>query len=196
MKKLKPRSEFDKVIKQEGFFNNHCSNITLGKEVCIQEIITNISHYDENLFYPLIGTSLESIGFEQCYVHRAGDTNMRFDAAIVESNQSIPIEIKSPAEIPYINTKSIRQALENKIILHSRNFYKAKEAHTSLAIGYKYPKERSGVYELIDDIKNSFGFNIGIIDIKTILELRWTVEIENKPIDLGPIYDLKGPLKL
>ena len=196
MKKLKPRTEFIEDKSHTSVFKRLCTNLDAGKKVCIGEIIELISTYDKRDFYPLVGESLEAIGFDKCIVHRDGDTNMRFDAAIVEPYRSIPIEIKSPAEIKYINTKSIRQALENKIILLSRGFYDSDKETTSLSIGYIYPNERSGVYELIRDIKKSFGFNIGIIDIETILEMRWKVEIQKTKIDLSSIYNLNGKLKL
>ncbi len=38
-----------------------------------------------------------------------GDTSNRIDAVIIDEKKSIPIEIKSPSEVPYINIKSIRQ---------------------------------------------------------------------------------------
>lgn len=102
--------------------------------------------------------------------------NNRMDAIIIDDENSIPIEIKSPGESKEINIKSIRQACENKVIILSRKFYQTTNDTTSLAIAFRYPPERSDVYELIDDIKNAYNFNIGIIDIDDLLSLVWDIK--------------------
>lgn len=124
-------------------------------------------------FYDIIGLILKHIGFENARVSRGGDTNNRMDAIIIDNENSIPIEIKSPGESKEINIKSIRQACENKVIILSRKFYKTTNDTTSLAIAFRYPPERSDVYELIEDIKKAYQFNIGIIDIDDLLSLVW-----------------------
>lgn len=124
-------------------------------------------------FYDIIGLILKHIGFENARVSRGGDTNNRIDAIIIDNENSIPIEIKSPGESKEINIKSIRQACENKVIILSRKFYKTTNDTTSLAIAFRYPPERSDVYELIEDIKKAYQFNIGIIDIDDLLSLVW-----------------------
>ena len=126
-------------------------------------------------FYEIIGLILRHIGFKNPQVSRGGDVNNRMDAIIIDEENSIPIEIKSPGESKEINIKSIRQACENKVIILSRKFYKTTENTTSLAIAFRYPPERSDVYELIDDIKNAYHFNIGIIDIDDLLSLVWDI---------------------
>jgi hypothetical protein len=40
---------------------------------------------------------------------------------IVDATDSIPIEIKSPGEEMELSVKALRQAVENKVILLSRN---------------------------------------------------------------------------
>ena len=143
-------------------------------------------------FYEVIGDILETIGFSKVSVTREGDTNNRMDAIIIDNERSIPIEIKSPREIEYINIKSIRQALENKIVLLSRKFYPTQMNITSLAIGFEYPKDRSGVYEAIDDIYKTFNINIGIISLSSLLRLYYEKTVNNEEIDLDKIYFLKG----
>lgn len=143
-------------------------------------------------FYEVMGDILETIGFEKVSVTREGDTNNRMDAIIIDKSKSIPIEIKSPREIEYINIKSIRQALENKIVLLSREFYPSKAETTSLSVGFSYPNDRSGVYELIDDIYETFHIKIGIIDFGDLLQLFYKVMVEKQEIDLDKIYNLKG----
>lgn len=194
IRKLKPKCDNESIRSSENYFEQHCSDISEGKEVCIRQVIKNISSYDISEFYGLIGESLEVIGFEKVIVSREGDTNNRMDAIIVEEETSIPIEIKSPAEVEYINVKSIRQALENKIVLLSRKFYPTKKEISSLAIGYLYPNKRSDVFELIDNIYGSFKINIGIIDFETIISLRWDAEVDGKNFNLNQIRKLKGRL--
>jgi hypothetical protein len=145
-------------------------------------------------FYEVIGDILEYLGFQKVSVTREGDTNNRMDAIIIDDSRSIPIEIKSPMEIEYINVQSIRQALENKIVLLSRGFYPTKEDVTSLAIGFQYPNERSGVYELIDDINKTYGFIIGIIDFSDLLKMFYSKCIDGISPDLEKIYYLNGRL--
>lgn len=145
-------------------------------------------------FYEVIGDILEEIGFSKVSVTREGDTNNRMDAIIIDDKRSIPIEIKSPKEIEYINVKSVRQALENKIVLLSRKFYSTEKDVTSLAIGYHYPNDRSGVYEAIDDIFETFNIKVGIISFSTLLKMFYRKRIEKVDIDLELIYYLKGRL--
>ena len=143
-------------------------------------------------FYEVIGDILEEIGFSKVSVTREGDTNNRMDAIIIDDKRSIPIEIKSPKEIEYINVKSVRQALENKIVLLSRKFYSTEKEVTSLAIGYDYPNDRSGVYEAIDDIFDTFNIKVGIISFSALLKMFYRKRIEKIDIDLEVIYYLKG----
>jgi len=145
-------------------------------------------------FYEVIGDILEEIGFSKVSVTREGDTNNRMDAIIIDDKRSIPIEIKSPKEIEYINVKSVRQALENKIVLLSRKFYSTEKEVTTLAIGYDYPNDRSGVYEAIDDIFETFSIKVGIISFSTLLKMFYRKRIEKVDIDLEVIYYLKGRL--
>lgn len=145
-------------------------------------------------FYEVIGDILEEIGFSKVSVTREGDTNNRMDAIIIDDKRSIPIEIKSPKEIEYINVKSVRQALENKIVLLSRKFYSTEKDVTTLAIGYDYPNDRSGVYEAIDDIFDTFNIKVGIISFATLLKMFYRKRIEKLDIDLEVIYYLKGRL--
>lgn len=161
--------------------------------VFIKEASRVLSSYNIE-FYEVIGHLLKNIGFNNISITRGGDTNNRIDAIIIDKQRTIPIEIKSPTETEYINIKSVRQALENKIILTSRQFFPSTIATTSLVIGYSYPNERSGVYEAIDDFEVTYGFKIGIISLEVLLELYFKSK-RGFALDLERIYNLKGPLK-
>lgn len=143
-------------------------------------------------FYDIIGLILKHIGFKNALVSRGGDVNNRMDAIIIDDENSIPIEIKSPGESKEINIKSIRQACENKVIILSRKFYQTTNDTTSLAIAFQYPPERSDVYELIVDIKNAYNFNIGIIDIDDLLSLVWDIEEDVGELDFDYFNTFSG----
>jgi len=143
-------------------------------------------------FYDYIGLILKHIGFPNPHVTREGDVNCRFDATLIDNNYSVPIEIKSPREDREINIKSIRQAFENKIVLLSRKFYKTQLNTTSLAIAFEYPPTRSDIYELIDNIKEAFGYNIGIINIDDLLCLVYDIQVNHRVFNFDYFYTLKG----
>ena len=146
------------------------------------------------VFYDYIGIILKHIGFRNPHITREGDVNCRMDAIIIDADFSIPIEIKSPREVREINIKSIRQAVENKVVLLSRKFHPTTYETTSLAIAFEYPPERSDVYELISDVKNAFGFNIGIVNIDDLLNLVYDIDKDNKTLDLTYFNTLMGKL--
>ena len=85
------------------------------------------------------------------------------------------IEIKSPTEEQHLSLKAIRQALENKVILLSRGTHPTLPETTSLAVGYYLPNHRAEVTNLMSDFKTAFGYNIGIIDLKTLLTIAVTI---------------------
>ena len=142
-------------------------------------------------FYNSIGELLEGIGFEKTIITREGDTNIRFDATLCDY-PAIPIEIKSPRETMYVNIKSIRQALENKVVLLSRNFYPTTKEAPSLAIGFEIPNERSDVEELMRDIKEVFDINIGVIDVEALLRLYHKVTINGESHHKQSLINLRG----
>lgn len=160
----------------------------------LQSIQRNIITADQRIFYPLTVKILLSLGYD-AIVGNQGDTSNRVDAFIKDASNSIPIEIKSPTEVMNINIKSVQQAIENKVILLSRQFYPTTLETASLAIGYLYPEERSGVYELIDDVKHTYGFNIGIITLYDLIISLWEKDFEATAFDKSRITNLKGKYK-
>lgn len=143
-------------------------------------------------FYEPVGLLLYYIGFPDTRVTREGNVNNRMDVVIVDSINSIPVEIKSPREDKEINIKSIEQACENKVILLSRRFHNTRPETTSMAVAFTYPPERSDVYELIGDIKAAYDFNIGIIDIDDLLSLVWAIKKEGKSLNYSYFNSFSG----
>jgi len=165
------------------------------REESISKVLSSLMVFDKTLFYPLIGQIFSEMGMN-INVTRDGDTNNRADAIIIDTQYSIPIEIKSPTEIDYVNIKSVRQALENKIVLLSRKFYPTTNDCASLAIAMFYPEERSGVKELVEDFYKVYNLKVGYIDMHDLLSLHWMCSFENFVIDIDLFKSLKGRFTL
>ena len=147
----------------------------------------------QSTFYPLIATLFKTMGFK-CTFSRPGDNGARWDAIIEDPTRSIPIEIKSPTEEQHLSIKAIRQALENKIVLLSRKTFITSPEISTLAIGYFMPNERAEVSRLISDIKTTYGYKIGVIDLKSLLSLSISILVDGKGFDKENLYTLEGLL--
>ena len=159
------------------------------------EIVTQLfeSYADatQTTFYPLIATLFKVMGFN-CSFSRPGDNGARWDAIIDDPVRSIPIEIKSPTEEQHLSIKAIRQAIENKIVLLSRQTHATIPETSTLAIGYFMPNERAEVSRLISDIKATYNYKIGVIDLRSLLSLAISILIDGKGFDKEKLYTLEG----
>lgn len=54
------------------------------------------------------------------------------------------------------------------------------------------PNERAEVADLIENIKYTFGYKIGVLDFKSLLSIAVSILINGKGIDLEKIFDLEG----
>lgn len=160
------------------------------KEI-VEQIFENSITATQTTFYPLIATLFKTIGFK-CHFSRPGDNGARWDAIIEDDSRSIPIEIKSPTEEQHLSIKAIRQALENKIILLSRKTYQTTPDTTSLAVCYYMPNERAEVSRLIYDFKETYGYKIGVIDLKSLLSLSVSILVDGKGFNKEKLYNLEG----
>jgi len=196
MKKLTHKSNGIEQTGTLNIFQRHSNGLDVEestKTIIFKNIFGEIEDYDKYKFYPLVGEILQELGFN-CQITRDGDSNNRSDGYIIDEVHSVPIEIKSPTEVLAINNKSVRQAVENKVVLLSRKFYNTTIETTSLVIGYLYPTERSGVLDLIDDVKKAYGFSIGIISFEALLICLWNKYYQNKELDKNIILTLNGRL--
>ena len=159
------------------------------------EIVSTLfEHYadaTQTTFYPLVATLFKVIGFN-CSFSRPGDNGARWDAIIEDPARSIPIEIKSPKEEQHLSIKAIRQALENKIVLLSRRTHITTPEVSTLAVGYYMPNERAEVSRLISDIKATYGYKIGVIDLHSLLSLAISVLVDERGFDKEKLYRLEG----
>lgn len=160
-----------------------------------REIVNTLFDYyvdaTQTTFYPLIATLFKIMGFD-CSFSRPGDNGARWDAIIDDPQRSIPIEIKSPTEEQHLSIKAIRQALENKIILLSRKTHITTPDVSTLAIGYFMPNKRAEVTRLISDFKETYGYRIGVIDLKSLLSLSISILVDGKGFDKEKLYKLEG----
>jgi hypothetical protein len=183
---LSGKEDLDFLLKVNELYNNNLSP---------SEIVDTLFDYyktaTQTLFYPLIATLFKIMGLK-CSFSRAGDNGSRWDAIIEDKKRSIPIEIKSPTEEEHLSIKAIRQALENKIILLSRKTFITDKETSSLAVGYYLPNERAEVNTLIHDIKETYGYRIGVIDFKSLLSISISILIDQKGFDLEKLFYLEG----
>lgn len=148
-------------------------------------------NYTKDQFYPLIGDIFKSMGLN-CDIPPHGVNSRRWDAIILNDDDSIPIEIKSPTEELHLSVKAIRQALENKIILQSRQAEKNKRETTSLAIGFELPNDRADVASLISDIKNTYDIDIAVLGIDYLLKISIKAIREDLTLEFSELSNKKG----
>jgi len=141
-------------------------------------------------FYPLVASLFRVIGLD-CEATRPGINYQRWDAIIKDPIKSIPIEIKSPGEEPFISVKGVRQAMENKIVLLARKQFATTADTTSLVVGFNPPNDRSEVFDLIKDIKKAFGITIGVIDFRSLVMMSLASLQGSRP-DVTQIQTLFG----
>lgn len=170
---------------------NYLSGKGLNSREIVETFFNEAISFTQTRFYPLISTLFKVMGF-RCHFSRPGDNGARWDAIIEDDTRSIPIEIKSPTEEEHLSIKAIRQALENKIILLSRKTYVTSPDVTTLAVGYYMPNERADVIRLIADFKATYGYKIGVLDLKSLLSIAVSILVDGKGFDTEKLYYLEG----
>jgi hypothetical protein len=124
-----------------------------------------------------------------------GDTSNRIDLILIDSRDSLPVEIKSRTESEAINIKSVQQALENRVVLNERKFAPAVGKSASLVVGFSYPPSRSEVLKLVDDIWEVFTVRIGLISLSGLFDLALRATMQRKPTSQSDLNNLRGCLK-
>lgn len=144
-------------------------------------------------FYPLVASLFRVIGVPAT-PSNPGDTSNRIDLVLTDPIDPIPVEVKSRTEVEAINIKSVQQALENKLVISRLAGMPSLSDTSTLIVGYRYPPDRSGVDELIDDIEDAFGIRIGLISLRRLYEVFLEVTLDGVPFDRARLESLKGPL--
>ena len=163
------------------------SNVEAISRAVFEEMITAT----QTTFYPFVAMLFRVLGFD-CQASRPGDNGARWDALIVDEANSIPIEIKSPTEEQHISLKAIRQALENKVILLSRETHPTKPETTSLVVGYYLPNDRAEVTNLLMDFMSVYGVKIGVIDLLTLLRISVSHIVNGSTFDHSLLVEMEG----
>ena len=127
---------------------------------------------------------------------RPGVNYQRWDASVWIERHAVPVEIKSPTEEMFLSTKSVRQALENKVVLLSRGGLDTNRDLPSLVVGYRIPNERGDLSMLIDDIFKAYGLRIGILDLESLVTLALRSINEKVTIDPRQLASLCGFLNV
>lgn len=161
------------------------------KQQIIEKLFSESITATQTRFYPFVAMLFRVMGLD-CQASRPGDNGARWDAIIVDGRESIPIEIKSPTEEQHLSLKAIRQALENKVILLSRETHPTLPETTSLAVGYYLPNDRAEVTNLMSDFKTAYGYNIGIMDLNTLLTIAVTIIYDEKTFNIAELNRLEG----
>ncbi|WP_369713024.1 hypothetical protein AB8B23_00790 [Leptotrichia sp. HSP-342] len=143
-------------------------------------------------FYPLVANLLGIIFNRKAFAPPAGNNNLRYDVIIPDECCSIPVEVKSPTEEKMLSIKAIRQALENKVLLLARKPFKTEYDTSSFAIGFNIPNTRSDAYKLIDEIHQTYGINIAIMDMEELISAAFYCSKSNKHFDISEFKNKKG----
>ena len=160
-------------------------------EIAVEKFCKSHEKDGQKDFYPLIVNLFKIMGFKS-ELSPSGVNYRRWDACIWIGDNVLPIEIKSPTEEEFLGAKAVRQALENKVVLLSRESLKMDREEASLIVGFKIPSERGEMSNLIDNIHKAFKFNIGVIDFSTLACLAAHKIHNDETIDNEQLAHLRG----
>jgi hypothetical protein len=129
-----------------------------------------LSKLRQHPFYEFVCALLTALGVP-ARPSRHGDTSLRMDAVCPHAEASMPIEIKSPTETPCADLKSVRQALENAVIMRARRTDPTTPETPSLAVGFTRVPDRSDARELADDIEATYGIRIKLLSTRRLVQI-------------------------
>ncbi len=161
----------------------------------VEKVVMDYKGTSKDKFYPAIEALFCFLGYN-CEQSRVGVNYQRMDALILDDNDSVPIEIKSPAEQQFISVKGVRQALENKIVLVGRKYAKSKWETTSLVVGYELPPDRSEVSNLVQDIYDTYKISIGVIDFRSLVTLALIRLLQDRAPKADDFSKLRGIIQI
>jgi len=178
-----------KKILEEYFKNDEAIDVS------IDRFLLDVAALKQADFYPLVADLLSFIFDSDATTSPAGNNNMRYDVIIKDDKYSIPVEVKSPTEEIMLSVKAIRQALENKILLLSRKPFPTTFDICSMAIGFNVPNKRSDVYQLIEDIYETYKINIAIADMKDLIIATLYCFENNTSFTISDFANYKGRIE-
>lgn len=119
-------------------------------------------------FYRFVASLLTALGLP-ARASNPGDTSLRMDAVCPHPIHSVPVEIKSPTEVATADLKSVRQALENHVIMRARNTDPTTAETATFAIGHEPVPVRSDATELAHDIEETYRVKIRLFSTAWLL---------------------------
>ena len=63
---------------------------------------------------------------------------------------------------------------------------------SSFVVGYKAPNDRAEVAELIQNIKETYGYKIAVFDIASLFLMAVNIIVNKKGINIEKLYGLEG----
>lgn len=186
---LSKNEQMNKMLAKR--ISNTNSNIQKAVDIFMEDIVT----MKQTEFYPLVADLLGYVFNRHAFAPPAGNNNMRYDVMIPDDNYSIPVEVKSPTEEEMLSVKAIRQATENKVLLLARKPYKTSYEVSSFACGFKLPNDRSDVYKLIGEIFETYGINVAILDMNTLIRAAFYCAQTKSYYDVAEFVGKRGVIK-
>ncbi|KEI03498.1 hypothetical protein [Clostridium botulinum] len=186
---LSKNEQMNKMLAKR--ISNTNSNIQKAVDIFMEDIVT----MKQTDFYPLVADLLGYVFNRDAFAPSAGNNNMRYDVMIPDDNYSIPVEVKSPTEEEMLSVKAIRQATENKVLLLARKPYKTSYEVSSFACGFKLPNDRSDVYKLIEEIFETYGINVAILDMNTLIRAAFYCAQTKSYYDVSEFVGKRGVIK-
>lgn len=174
---------------ERGFSHSIASGIP--EEEIIDMFVNSHSRDNKNPFYGIVGALFEISGL-RCRVSRDGDNAQRWDAILLDDEDSIPIEIKSPGEERYLSIKGVRQALENKAVLISRRTQPTKRDSTSMVVCFNLPTDRAEVSSLVNAFHETLNVRVSIMDFQTLVSIAVQSLVKRRGLDMQDLRDAKG----
>lgn len=160
---------------------------TYNQDEVIEFLYEKHKNDDKTTYYPFVHNILNIIGLD-C----KGEIG-RCDAYSLYQKHIIPAEIKSPTEVITYNAKSIRQAIENKILFYNQSEENDID-YSSFAIGYNHPENGSEIRELIEKAKEEYNIKIVACDIKGLLQICTKIIFEGLRLDIEDFIKSYGIL--
>jgi Fe-S-cluster-containing hydrogenase component 2 len=146
-----------------------------------------------NYFYKTVESLLRLLGYD-AKMSNLGDTSNRIDLIIRSDKGNVPVEIKSYTETPFINWKSIQQAVENKLLISRLDCDSEMTSLSSLVIGFGYPSERTGIETHIREIEEAFGIRVGIVSLSKLWELLLAKHFSENSLIKVELTEIRGLL--
>jgi hypothetical protein len=140
-----------------------------GRSSFVSTVQRNLGRTGQTVFYRFVCSLLTALGLP-ARLSNTGDTSQRMDAVCTHPANSVPVEIKSPTEVAAADLKSVRQALENHVIMRGRRTDPTSADTATFAIGHEPLAERSDARELADDIEETYGVKVRVFSTWWLLQ--------------------------